>query len=94
MYKEQRRKQERLHRSIEEQLRQDVDPGEAIENAMRSEGMTDLPEETAEPGFADESDLIVGACGRNGKTGRGRDDYRSAAGRPGAARFHIDNAPG
>ena len=42
-YKEQRRKQESLHRAIEEQLQSGVDHDEAFENAMRNEGIVDMP---------------------------------------------------
>jgi hypothetical protein len=50
-YKEQRRKQERLHRAIEEQLRAGADHKEAFDSAMRNEGIIDLP------GEADEADV-------------------------------------
>ena len=56
MYKEQRRKQERLHRAIEEQLQQGVDHSTAFDNAMRSEGIIDLPGESDKEGFADDWD--------------------------------------
>jgi hypothetical protein len=51
-YKEQRRKQERLHRPMEEQLRAGADHREAFENALRSEGIVDLPGEPDEDDFA------------------------------------------
>jgi hypothetical protein len=44
-YKEQRRKQERMHRAIEEELQRGEDHGDAFENAMRNEGLIDLPGE-------------------------------------------------
>ncbi len=50
-YKEQRRKQERLHRAIEEQLLAGADHKEAFDSAMRNEGIIDLP------GEPDEEDL-------------------------------------
>jgi hypothetical protein len=54
-YKELRRKQERLHRAIEEQLRSGSDHDEAFENAMRSEGIIDLPGEPDEEEFEQEA---------------------------------------
>ena len=44
-YKEQRRKQERLHRAMEEELRTGTDYSAAFENAMRNEGIIDWTEE-------------------------------------------------
>lgn len=48
-FKEQRRKQERLHRAIEEQTIRGDEPGDALENAMRNEGLIDLPGEEPSP---------------------------------------------
>lgn len=44
-FKEQRRKQERLHRAIEERRARGDETADALENAMRDEGMIDLPGE-------------------------------------------------
>jgi len=46
-FKEQRRKQERLHRAIEERRARGDETRDALENAMRDEGMIDLPGEEA-----------------------------------------------
>lgn len=43
LFREQRRKQERVHRAIEEQLRMGSDPAAAFEEALRQEGLIDLP---------------------------------------------------
>jgi len=53
-YKEQLRKQERLHRAIEEQTQQGEDPRGACENAMRNEGLVDLPGEEPNPEVQEE----------------------------------------
>ena len=45
LYKENRRKQQGLHRSIEELMGRGEDAEEAFEAAMRQEGIIDLPEE-------------------------------------------------
>ncbi len=55
-YKKQRRKQERMHRAMEEQLRTGADHAEAFDNAMRSEGIIDLPGEPDEDDFAPEAE--------------------------------------
>ena len=47
-YKEQRRKQERLHRAVEEELRSGADHEDAFDNALRNEGIIDLPGELDE----------------------------------------------
>ena len=44
LYKENCRKQERLNRAIEERVRQGEEVGEALNNAMREEGLIDLPD--------------------------------------------------
>ena len=44
-FKEQRRKQERLHRAIEERRARGDETADALENAMRDEGLIDLPGE-------------------------------------------------
>lgn len=46
LYRENRRKQERLHRAIEQRQQQGEDSGDALENAMRDEGLIDLPGES------------------------------------------------
>jgi hypothetical protein len=71
-YKENRRKQERLHRTIEERCQQGEDPVDALENAMRDEGIIDLPDESALGGdrndfeeameFRDDVNSLVDAC--------------------------------
>jgi hypothetical protein len=48
-YKEQRRKQERLHRAIEEQMIRGCDQRDAFESAMRNEGLIDLPGDEPDP---------------------------------------------
>ena len=53
-FKEERRKQERLHRAIEEQLQQGYDHRDAFENAMRNEGIIDLPGEEPNPELMEE----------------------------------------
>jgi hypothetical protein len=47
-YKEEQRKQQRLQRAVEEQLQQGVEYREAFENALRDEGIIDLPGEDDE----------------------------------------------
>ena len=49
-FKEQRRKQERLHRAIEERRARGDETGDALLGAMRDEGMIDLP---GEPSLSD-----------------------------------------
>lgn len=49
-FKEQRRKQERLHRRIEERRAQGDETGDALLAAMRDEGLIDLP---GEPSFSE-----------------------------------------
>ena len=49
-FKEQRRKQERLHRATEERMARGDSVGDAFENAMRDEGLIDLP---GEPSFSE-----------------------------------------
>ena len=49
-FKEQRRKQERLHRAIEERRARGDDAGDALLAAMRDEGLIDLP---GEPSLSD-----------------------------------------
>ena len=53
-YKEKHRKQERLHRAIQEQLQDGIDHDEAFKNALRGEGIADLHGESHESGRADE----------------------------------------
>ena len=45
LFKHNRRRQERLHRAIEERMARGEDAGEAFDGAMRDEGIIDLPGE-------------------------------------------------
>jgi hypothetical protein len=54
-YKEQRRKQERLHRAMEEELRTGTDHTAAFENAMRNEGIIDWTDELDAENFVGEA---------------------------------------
>jgi hypothetical protein len=58
-FKEQRRKQERLHRAIEERLARGDDHHEAFDGAMRDEGLIDLP---GEPSLSDVAREMLEAC--------------------------------
>ena len=58
-FKEQRRKQERLHRTIEERMARGDDHHEAFEGAMRDEGLIDLP---GEPSLSDVAREMFEAC--------------------------------
>lgn len=58
-FKEQRRKQERLHRTIEERMARGDDHHEAFEGAMRDEGLIDLP---GEPSLSDVAREMLEAC--------------------------------
>lgn len=57
-FKEQRRKQERLHRAIEERRARGDEIGDALEGAMRDEGIIDLP---GEPSLSDAAREMVEA---------------------------------
>ncbi len=45
MYRQHRRRQERLHRAIEEQLQQGIDHARAFENALSAEGIGEAPQD-------------------------------------------------
>jgi hypothetical protein len=53
--KQERRKQERLHRAMEDELNAGADHGTAFENAMRNEGLIDLPGESNAEDFSREA---------------------------------------
>lgn len=55
-FKEQRRKQERIQRAIADQLRSGADHSSAVEDAMRNEGLLDLPGEPDARDMSDELD--------------------------------------
>lgn len=84
-YKQQRRKQEGLHRAIEEQRKEGVDHNEAFENALRSEGIVDLPFEDDDAntdtgvGNWDELEDVDDDIGESWKDGR-LDDASSEEG--------------
>lgn len=56
-YKENRRKQERMHRAIEEHIQRGEDPDDAFDGALRDEGIIDLPGDEPEFGFDADADL-------------------------------------
>src|SRR5207249_649507 len=56
MFKENRRKQERIHRAIEERLHRGEEVGEAFDNALRDEGLIDFPDDPDFPDDAPEFD--------------------------------------
>lgn len=58
-FKEQRRKQERLHRTIEERMARGDDHHQAFEGAMRDEGLIDLP---GEPSLSEVAREMLDAC--------------------------------